>query len=130
MSNSVLFTQVLVPNLISTLIMVLVSSLIATIIGFALAVVLVITNKKGYHSVFSIHYLDGGTDAHDAFHRRDDDRHLRGDRAADFCYDALCGTTLREQSSGDQSLYLGRSEVHRRDPHADHFQGHAGGGFS
>lgn len=47
MSNSVLITQVLLPNLISTLIMVLVSSVIATVIGFALAVVLVITNKKG-----------------------------------------------------------------------------------
>ncbi len=47
MSNSVLITQVLLPNLISTLIMVIVSSLIATIIGFALAVVLIITNKKG-----------------------------------------------------------------------------------
>lgn len=47
MSNSVLITQVLLPNLVSTLIMVIVSSLIATIVGFALAVVLVITNKKG-----------------------------------------------------------------------------------
>lgn len=47
MNNSVLITQVLLPNLISTLIMVIVSSLIATIIGFALAVVLIITNKKG-----------------------------------------------------------------------------------
>ena len=47
MNNSVLITQVLLPNLISTLIMVIVSSLIATIIGFALAVVLIITNKQG-----------------------------------------------------------------------------------
>ena len=47
MSNSVLITQVLLPNLVSTLIMVIVSSFIATTVGFALAVVLVITNKKG-----------------------------------------------------------------------------------
>ena len=85
MNNSVLITQVLLPNLISTLIMVIVSSLIATIIGFALAVVLIITNKQGlapnakiyrlldfyreHYSFVSVYYFDGGTDAVYSFHR-------------------------------------------------------------
>ena len=85
MSNSVLITQVLLPNLISTLIMVIVSSLIATIIGFALAVVLIITNKKG---------LAPGTDAVYSFHRRNNHRYFGGDRALDLCDDALCGTAV------------------------------------
>ena len=57
MSNSVLITQVLLPNLVSTLIMVMVSSLIATIVGFALAVVLVITNKKGLSPNLKVYRL-------------------------------------------------------------------------
>lgn len=47
MDNQTLFFQVLWPNLIQTMLMVFVSSLISMILGFGLAIVLIVTNKKG-----------------------------------------------------------------------------------